>query len=93
MNEAPDTVNGSRRWRIHGLTPDFRLEEVWELPRPDGPDDFPRRERERHGLCPSQCGTRRQHQASLNRGGSSAVTTVTADWVCSSLQPSHQQRR
>ena len=32
----------SRPWRIHGLTRDFRLEDVWELPGVGGPDDFPR---------------------------------------------------
>jgi len=32
----------SRPWRIHELTPDFRLEDVWALPTPGGRDDFPR---------------------------------------------------
>jgi hypothetical protein len=32
----------SRSWRIHELTRDFRLEDVWALPTPGGPDDFPR---------------------------------------------------
>jgi hypothetical protein len=32
----------SRPWRIHDLTPDFRLEDVWELPGRGGPDEFPR---------------------------------------------------
>jgi hypothetical protein len=31
----------ARPWRIHELTPDFRLEDVWALPTPGGPDDFP----------------------------------------------------
>src|SRR5579863_9099830 len=38
----PDTAHTSRPWRIHELTRDFRLEDVWELPTPGGPDDFPR---------------------------------------------------
>jgi Protein of unknown function (DUF2867) len=38
----PDTVHTSRPWRIHELTAGFRLEDVWELPTPGGPDDFPR---------------------------------------------------
>src|SRR5207342_3125199 len=38
----PDTAHTSRPWRIHDLTPDFRLEDVWALPTPGGPDDFPR---------------------------------------------------
>src|SRR5687767_1526898 len=38
----PDTAHTSRPWRIHELAPDFRLEDVWALPTPGGPDDFPR---------------------------------------------------
>jgi hypothetical protein len=38
----PDTDHTSRPWRIHELTRDFRLEDVWALPTPGGPDDFPR---------------------------------------------------
>jgi Protein of unknown function (DUF2867) len=38
----PDTAHTSRPWRIHELTGDFRLEDVWALPTPGGPDDFPR---------------------------------------------------
>jgi Protein of unknown function (DUF2867) len=38
----PNTAHHSRPWRIHELTRDFRLEDVWELPTPGGPDDFPR---------------------------------------------------
>src|SRR5207237_10081173 len=32
----------SRPWRIHELTSDFRLEDVWALPTPGGAEDFPR---------------------------------------------------
>jgi Protein of unknown function (DUF2867) len=38
----PNTAHTSRPWRIHELVPDFRLEDVWALPTPGGPDDFPR---------------------------------------------------
>jgi Protein of unknown function (DUF2867) len=38
----PDTAHTARPWRIHALAPDFRLEDVWALPTPGGPDDFPR---------------------------------------------------
>src|SRR3954466_15474321 len=38
----PDSAHTSRPWRIHELTRDFRLEDVWALPTPSGPDDFPR---------------------------------------------------
>jgi Protein of unknown function (DUF2867) len=39
---VPSTAHTSRPWRIHELTRDFRLEDVWALPTPGGPDDFPR---------------------------------------------------
>ena len=38
----PNTAHTCRPWRIHELTCDFRLEDVWALPTPGGPDDFPR---------------------------------------------------
>ena len=38
----PNTEHTSRPWRIHQLTRDFRLEDVWTLPTPGGPDDFHR---------------------------------------------------
>jgi len=38
----PNTAHTSRPWRIHELTADFRLEDVWALPARGGPDDFPR---------------------------------------------------
>ena len=38
----PDTAHTSRPWRIHEFTGDFRLEDVWALPTPGGPDDLPR---------------------------------------------------
>jgi hypothetical protein len=38
----PNSAHTSQDWRIHELTPDFRLEDVWALPTPGGPDDFPR---------------------------------------------------
>ncbi len=36
----PDSAHTSRPWRIHEIAPDFRLEDVWALPTPGGPDDF-----------------------------------------------------
>jgi uncharacterized protein DUF2867 len=42
VNRLPNTAHTSRPWRIHELTHDFRLEDVWALPTPGGPDDFPR---------------------------------------------------
>jgi hypothetical protein len=38
----PETAHTSQPWRIHELTGDFQLEDVWALPTPGGPDDFPR---------------------------------------------------
>jgi Protein of unknown function (DUF2867) len=38
----PNTAHTSRPWRIHEVTRDFRLEDVWALPTPGGPGDFPR---------------------------------------------------
>jgi Protein of unknown function (DUF2867) len=38
----PDSEHTSRPWRIHELTEGFRLEDVWALPTPGGPKDFPR---------------------------------------------------
>jgi hypothetical protein len=37
----PNSAHTSRPWRIHELARDFRLEDVWALPTPGGPDDFP----------------------------------------------------
>jgi hypothetical protein len=37
----PNTAHTSRPWRIHEVVGDFRLEDVWALPTPGGPDDFP----------------------------------------------------
>lgn len=38
----PDSAHTSRPWRIHQVAPDLRLEDVWALPTPGGPHDFPR---------------------------------------------------
>jgi hypothetical protein len=36
----PNSEHTSRPWRIHELTHDFRLEDVWKLPVTGGPDEF-----------------------------------------------------
>lgn len=36
------TAHTSLSWRIHQIAPDFELEDVWALPTPGGPGDFPR---------------------------------------------------
>lgn len=38
----PKTAHTSRPWRVHELTKDFEIEDVWELPTPGGPDDLAR---------------------------------------------------
>jgi hypothetical protein len=38
----PASAHLARRWRIHAITQDFALEDVWALPTPGGPDDLPR---------------------------------------------------
>lgn len=38
----PATAHTARPWRIHELSPDFHLEDVWALPTPGGPGDLPR---------------------------------------------------
>jgi hypothetical protein len=38
--KLPDSAHTSRPWRIHELTRDFDLEDVWALQTPGGPDDF-----------------------------------------------------
>ena len=35
-----NSAHTSRPWRIHEVAPDFRVEDVWALPTPGGPDDF-----------------------------------------------------
>jgi Protein of unknown function (DUF2867) len=37
----PNSAHSSRPWRIHELTRDFDIEDVWALPTPGGPADFP----------------------------------------------------
>jgi hypothetical protein len=54
----PNTAHTSRPWRIHELTRDFRLEDVWELPARGGPDDFPRLVLMITSLDPSQGSSR-----------------------------------
>jgi hypothetical protein len=36
----PASAHTSQQWRIHELAGDFRLEDVWAVPTPGGPDDF-----------------------------------------------------
>ena len=38
----PTSAHTSRPWRVHEITQDFEVEDVWELPTPGGPDDLAR---------------------------------------------------
>ena len=40
--KLPDAAHHDRPWRIHAIAHDFDLEDVWALPTPGGPGDFPR---------------------------------------------------
>src|ERR1043165_343817 len=40
--KLPNSAHFSHPWRIHEITRDFRVEDVWALPTPGGPDDFAR---------------------------------------------------
>jgi hypothetical protein len=42
MKRLPNVEHTSRPWRIHELTRDFRLEDVWELAHVERADEFPR---------------------------------------------------
>jgi hypothetical protein len=42
MMRLPNAAHTLRPWRIHELTRDFRLEDVWQLPSANDPHDFPR---------------------------------------------------
>lgn len=50
----PNSAQTSQPWHIHELTRDFRLLDVWALPTPGGPDDFPRLVRLITSLEPSE---------------------------------------
>jgi hypothetical protein len=39
--KLPQAAHDSQAWRIHEIVPDFQLEDVWGLPTPGGPNDFP----------------------------------------------------
>ena len=54
----PNTAHTSRPWRVHEITRDFRLEDVWALPTPGGPDDFSRLVQLMASFDPSQSSSR-----------------------------------
>jgi hypothetical protein len=54
----PNSAHAFRPWRIHEFTRDFRLEDVWALPTPGGPDDFLRLVQMLASSNPSQSSSR-----------------------------------
>jgi hypothetical protein len=54
----PNTAHTTWPWRIHELTRDFRLEDVWALATPGCPDDFPRLVQLMAASDPSQSASR-----------------------------------
>jgi Protein of unknown function (DUF2867) len=55
----PNSAHTTRPWRIHEIAPDFELEDVWALPTPGGPGDFPRLVRQMSSFGPSFSGAAR----------------------------------
>lgn len=53
----PGSAHTERPWRIHEVAREFRLEDVWALPTPGGPDDFPRLVRLISSFSPSRSST------------------------------------
>ena len=101
--KLPNTAHTSRPWRIHELTPDFRLEDVWALPTPGGPDDFPRLVRQSSGTLdgsparPASCGRSGGRSGSCSAG--TAPTPASAPGcprsatgcrpICATRRPGH----
>ena len=54
----PNSAHTSRPWRIHELTTDFRIEDVWKLPGRGDPDDFPRLPQAIASMDPAQGSSR-----------------------------------
>jgi hypothetical protein len=54
----PSTAHTSWPWRIHELTSDFRLEDVWGLPASGSPDDFSRAVQQIASFDPSRSSSR-----------------------------------
>jgi hypothetical protein len=69
MMRLPDSAHTARPWRIHELTRDFRLEDVWALPEGGSPDDFPRLVQMIASLDPSQSSSRAVRTLREREGG------------------------
>jgi len=56
--QLSNEAHTSRSWRIHAIAEDFRLEDVWGLPAPGGPEAFPAAVEQIASLDPSQSSSR-----------------------------------
>jgi hypothetical protein len=56
--KLPHTAHTSRPWRLHDITHDFRLEDVWALPGSGARDDFLRLVRQIAAFDPAQSSSR-----------------------------------
>jgi hypothetical protein len=54
----PNAAHTQYPWRIHEVAPDFELEDVWALPTPGGPGDFPRLVQQTASFDPSRSSNR-----------------------------------
>jgi hypothetical protein len=58
QGRLPNSEHTSRPWRIHEIAPDFKLEDVWELPGRGAPGEFPRLVQMITSLDPAQGSSR-----------------------------------
>jgi hypothetical protein len=58
QGRLPNSEHTSRPWRIHELVPDFKLEDVWELPGRGAPSEFPQLVQMLTSLDPAQGSSR-----------------------------------
>ena len=72
--KLPNTAHTSLPWRIHELAPDFEVEDVWALPTPGGPDDFPRLVRLGSTNDPGELNARGKYVGDGSRGIVSRVS-------------------
>jgi hypothetical protein len=75
----PNTAHTSPPWRIHELTGDFRLEDVWALPTPGGPDNLRRLVPRFTTHDPRELDAQGRYVGDGSRG---IVSCVAARWPC-----------
>jgi hypothetical protein len=72
--QLPTTAHTARPWRIHEIAPDFRVEDVWALPTPGGPDDFARLVRQATTDDPGTLDSRGRYVGDGSHGVASRVS-------------------